>query len=92
MDSPKDELAWFNQANISNGNWLRWHQRVIEGLAKQNNEDVATYLKNLFADAVTPSYWATSKREKNFNKEGVSDEIYLGWYVSDANFAKNSLE
>ena len=92
MDSPKDELAWFNQADISNGNWLRWHQRVIEGLAKQNNEDAATYLKNLFADAVTPSYWATDKRAKNFNKEGAVDEIYLGWYVSDANFAKNSLD
>ena len=68
MDSPKDELAWFNQANIANGNWLRWHQRVIEGLAKQNNEDAATYLKNLFADAVPPDAWGILKDQKKLRK------------------------
>ena len=93
MDSPKDELAWFNQADISNGNWLRWHQRVIEGLAKQNNEDVATYLKNLFADAVPPDAWVIANIKPPVSKynPNIIDDNELDWYLSKANMTKYSL-
>ena len=88
MDSPKDELAWFNQADIANGNWLRWHQRVIEGLAKQNNEDAATYMKNLFAGVIIPDNWVTPRyTDKDFGgqKGAISDFVTLDWMLNDQN-------
>lgn len=88
MDSPKDELAWFTQADIANGNWLRWHQRVIEGLAKQNNEDAETYMKNLFAGAIVPDRWGMQRYStKNVAGQQGTLEDYgaLMWILNDQN-------
>ena len=93
MDSPKDELAWFTQADIANGNWLRWHQRVIKSLAKQNNEDAATYLKNLFADAVPPDAWVIANIKPPVSKynPNIIDDNELDWYLTKDNITKYSL-
>jgi len=52
MDVPKDELGWFNQADVANGNWLRWYQRATA------NVDWNT----LFANVMTPFRWEVTNQ------------------------------
>ncbi|MCJ7435879.1 MAG: hypothetical protein MUO77_20560, partial [Anaerolineales bacterium] len=53
-ESPKDELGWVTEADISNGNQLRWDQRRLEDLAAKEGKTVEVYMKDLFAKAIRP--------------------------------------
>lgn len=76
MESPEAQLGWFMEADIANGNWLRWHQR-----ATQNTED-------LFAKAVRPDKWIIinffSDRKMDFTSDGRKDVLHFGaiWWQS----------
>ena len=65
MDVPKDELGWFNSADIANGNWLRWYQRAT---AKVD-------WKALFAKALHPDSW---KFVESNMKDGTNT-YHLDW-------------
>jgi len=47
MDVPKDELGWFSQADVANGNWLRWYLRATIGVD----------WNTIFANVMTPFRW-----------------------------------
>ncbi len=50
--------GWFIEADSANGNLLRFHQRALEVLAKQNGfENVDTYMKHLFEGTLKPDKW-----------------------------------
>lgn len=82
MDTaPKDSLGWFNQNDIANGNWLRWHQRVLEDLAKQNGfKNAEEYLKELFKNAMVPDNWYAQETlidDRDLNNDGTKDVLHL---------------
>ena len=89
MNSPKDELPWFNRGDIVNGNWLRWHQRILqinaknEGFVKSDGSgDVEKYMKHLFEGTLPSGYtWGASetKGTKPDVPGSVIDYIKLDW-------------
>jgi len=68
MDVPKDELGWFNQADIANGNWLRWYQRATA------NVD----WKALFANALHLNSWVLSESSMQ-DSSGTTHMDWLKW-------------
>lgn len=72
MEDPR-LLGWFNEADVANGNWLRFHQRALEVLAKQNGfENVDAYMEYVFESALRPTQW--KKLERN---------TYITSYIDD---------
>ncbi len=76
MESPEAQLGWFMEADVANGNWLRWHQRALVDLATQGGfvkpdgtADVESYMKDLFKDAFPPDKWLLSE----ISSSGSSD-------------------
>lgn len=80
MESPEAQLGWFTQADVPNGNWLRWHQRALEDLAKQNGfKNAEEYLKELFKNAMVPDGWYAQETlidDRDMNEDGTKDVIH----------------
>jgi hypothetical protein len=71
MESPEAQLGWFTQADVPNGNWLRWHQRATQNLD----------MNVVFANAVRPATWKTieyTADNTDFNMDGTKDTIHFG--------------
>lgn len=77
MESPEAQLGWFTQADVPNGNWLRWHQR-----ARSND------INALFAKAVRPDGWIIinqlSDKQMDYTSDGRKDTLHYGaiWWQS----------
>jgi len=91
MEDPKTELGWFNQSDIADGNWLRWHQRALEVMATKTgfiNPDgpanVENYMQSLFGDALVPTKWkfieikSDPKLKIDYNGDGRPDNLHYG--------------
>ena len=78
MESPEAQLGWFMEADVANGNWLRWHQRATEDID----------MKALFAKAVRPNNWIImnrlSDKKMDYTLDGIKDVLHFGaiWWQS----------
>lgn len=93
MESPEAQTGWFIQADVPNGNWLRWDQRANQdsaikaGFVKPDGTpDVEAYMKKLFTDengnpAVRPTTWISVARKSDnydYTLDGRKDTIHFG--------------
>jgi len=81
MESPEAQLGWFMQADVANGNWVRWHLRALENLARQNGfENTDGYLKKLFKNAMVPDNWYAQEaliNKQDLNGDGTTDILHI---------------
>jgi hypothetical protein len=82
MESPEAQTGWFIEADTANGNWLRFHQRALEVLAKQKGfETVAAYMDELFKGAIKPDMWGLVRmgpfNNFDYDADGKNDVLHF---------------
>jgi hypothetical protein len=102
-ESPEAQVGWFNEADVPNGNWLRWDQRAKQDLAikagfvkPDGTADVKAFMADIFKNAYVPTEWDVLTVEQNnadFDYDGKNDNIKFNrlWWKSDRPFPENNV-
>lgn len=105
MESPEAQVGWFFQADVPNGNWLRWDQRykqdqaIKAGFVKSDGTaDVEKYMEHIFSGALTPDVFELREFniQKDFNSDFRIDIAHLNalWWKSgeiDWEYTRNNI-
>ena len=102
-ESPEAQVGWFSEADVPNGNWLRWDQRAKQDLAinagfvkPDGTADVQAFMADIFKNAYVPTEWIILTNEQSnqdFNSDGKNDLIKFNrlWWKSDRPFPEENV-
>lgn len=103
MESPEEQLGWFMEADVANGNWLRWDQRAKQDLAikagfvkPDGTADIQAFMADIFKNAYVPTEWIILTNEQSnqdFNSDGKNDLMKFNrlWWKSDRPFPEQNV-
>lgn len=103
MESPEAQVGWFNEADVPNGNWLRWDQRAKQDLAikagfvkPDGTADVQAFMADIFKNAYVPVEWSVLTAEQynqDFDYDGKNDNIKFNrlWWKCDRPFPEKNV-
>ena len=103
MESPEAQVGWFNEADVPNGNWLRWDQRAKQDLAinagfvkPDGTADFQAFMADIFKNAYVPTEWIVLTNEQSnqdFDYDGKNDLMKFNrlWWKSDRPFPEKNV-